>query len=253
MRIRNKKSYTLGLSYAGKVKGYSLRPGGLSPELPPDRFYHPQLQKDLKRGYIEVLMSETDKEMLGTSVATYAKEKPTSTVRTSPTAQTVKKVLQQRAEDKQEKIDKVTEEDKQKAIEKLGGFVENEETLEDVIEPIPEIPEEDLAELICARPSCNTPYKNLQEDDRVAAVLCQYCRQQVTRRRNKLMKDDPGALVSDLYNIICEDMGLEHPTEKVSDVEEPTIAPATLEESGEDNSPDDFGYGVSLADLNTEG
>jgi len=251
MRIRNLKPYALGLSYAGPRKGFTLKPGGLSPELPSDRFYHPQLQTDWKRGYIDIVVSETDKAVLGSTIEAFdATPLPAKQPQpTGPTAQSIKKVLQKRAEEQQAARNSETTNYTADANDTAPN-TEPTEFGKDVTEPI----EDDYDDIVeeadaCERPDCTTADVKIKYDERVGCTLCQYCRQQVTRRRNKRMKEDPTAMASDLYPAIAEDMEL--PIGYAD--EDPQEQEPTLPEKPRDEAPvESFGYGVSLSDLNKE-
>jgi hypothetical protein len=53
------------LPYAGKKRGFAVKAGKLSMELPTDRFYDPLLQRDWRLGKIEIFLSDADKAVLG--------------------------------------------------------------------------------------------------------------------------------------------------------------------------------------------
>lgn len=252
MRIRNRKSYALGLSYAGARKGYTLKPGGLSPELPADRFYHPQLQTDWKRGYIDVLLSDMDKAALGASVNMFSDAGEVNVLNdtvvpgrpqpkpTSPTAETVKEVLKDRAAATTEATNAYND-----TKEAAAATKETEpETDPDWAEPVETF---DDGPDLCQRQGCKTIDKKVLYDERVNFFLCQHCRQQVTRRRNAVLKDEPDAMISELYNRIATDMGLG------MDAATPELPPEDPNDGSDDyddDSPVQLGYGLSLSDLN---
>lgn len=68
MRIRNMRKFALYLPYAGLAKGNVVQANGLSVELPTDRFYDVLLQRDWKRGNIQITLNDMDKAILGESV-----------------------------------------------------------------------------------------------------------------------------------------------------------------------------------------
>ena len=268
MRIRNKKSYALGLSYAGLSKSYTVKAGGLSPELPPDRFYHAQLQRDWKRGYIDVLLSETDKAVLGSSVSGYKSGNVEITVvpdvpetpkpqPTSPTAQTIKTILQERVEDRAARITAAREAAEEKTAAVLGyndaeqGANDEDddgaEPLDDLEDDSPVVAAGSRDEnALCGKPGCKTANHGVQYDERVSSFLCQYCRQQVTRRRNMQLKKNPAALMSDLYAEAAEFLKL-NTTPPVLVEPDPV---RVMDLGGQRETPPELGYGISLADLN---
>lgn len=68
MRIRNMRKFELYFPYAGIAKGNVIRPAALSVELPTDRFYNVLLQRDWKRGLIEIELNDMDRAILGEGV-----------------------------------------------------------------------------------------------------------------------------------------------------------------------------------------
>ena len=69
MKVLNQRSFHLYLPYAGVRKGWLIKAGKPSPELPADRFYDQLLQRDWKRGTIDVVLNEQDKLILGAAIA----------------------------------------------------------------------------------------------------------------------------------------------------------------------------------------
>ena len=65
MKIRNLRAFNLYFPYAGQKRGMLVKAGQLSMDLPTERYYDPLLQRDWRAGKIEVLLSETDKIVLG--------------------------------------------------------------------------------------------------------------------------------------------------------------------------------------------
>lgn len=65
MKIRNLLAFEVYLPYAGKKRGLPVKAGELSIDLPTDRYYDPLLQRDWRCRKIEILLSETDKIVLG--------------------------------------------------------------------------------------------------------------------------------------------------------------------------------------------
>jgi len=67
MRVRNKLKGSASYRFAGTGPSNSclLKAGGISPKLPPQRYYDPMLQDALKKGYIEVIFDEEDVGILG--------------------------------------------------------------------------------------------------------------------------------------------------------------------------------------------
>ena len=68
MRIRNMRKFDLYFPYAGVAKGNVVKPSALSVELPTERFYDVLLQRDWKRGLIEIELNDMDKAILGDGV-----------------------------------------------------------------------------------------------------------------------------------------------------------------------------------------
>jgi hypothetical protein len=261
MRVRNKKSYMLGLSYAGPKKGYMLRPGGLSPELPADRFYHPQLQLDWKRGMIDVLLSEMDRAALGSAVAMFktdnqvqVKDDEVRPVReapkpTTPTKQTIVAAMESKlAVAPAATSEKLAEPEE---VPPEGEPVEPYASSgDDAAGPDPDgvEPVEDGAEgpELCQQPTCKHADVKVQYDERVDFFLCQYCRQQVTRRYKKISKDMPDAADMAIYQKISTDMNLGYAPQPA---DEPEPGAEIIDD---DDAPEQFGYGLSLSDLNKQ-
>jgi hypothetical protein len=251
MRIRNKRPHTLGLSYAGVKKGYAIKPGGLSPELPADRFYHAQLQRDWQRGYIDVLLTHSDVAELGPAVECYrpkgqvqvidnepVREKP---MPTSPTKQSIIELLTATPEPvsvsntvvEEAVVDTAVPEPAPEPIN--GGILEQiqDDGSQYVAEP-------EAEQAICASPICKTAFSNVKFDDRVGFSLCQYCRQQVSRRCARTTKKDKNADLTEVYAKCAEALKLNTlPVEATEQASAPAEVPV-----------ESFGYGVSLSDLN---
>ena len=65
MKVINKRPNKIFFPYAGRGRrGVDLGPGEASPEMPPSRMDHPQLQADLNSGKVELQLSPRDKVVL---------------------------------------------------------------------------------------------------------------------------------------------------------------------------------------------
>lgn len=78
MKIKNLRPNAIYIGYKGIRPGFTLQAGQIGPSNPlnPAMANHPHIKRDVDKGYIELIMSDSDNRTLGTKPKKAVKEEP---------------------------------------------------------------------------------------------------------------------------------------------------------------------------------
>lgn len=229
MHVINKRSFDIFLPYAGQRRGWTVKAGARSPSLPPDRFHDPVLQRDWKRGNIDVILEPEDKAVLGAVAANCTVIAPMSAPPPAPPAPQVPKAVpfvrpkavksgsEKLADEKLasartdeavksaavEAVTEVHAETKEAPKAPADAAIEAAVAKESVDGVLPKAP----VVLHCINPDCAHPTANVKRDDVTGLPMCRYCRSYAVRMR-KHGKEVPfiNAVVTDDTETVGDDV-----------------------------------------------